>query len=127
MKSSRKIKIQAHFISSDKQMLELLFPMCTKHLLRACVCVCFRVFFLLFKPKKYAFFSTTCFVRTGFCTDIQSKELTQSYHKAGDSSLSIHEHFHVSILLHNCIYLCKTHMNKHFPCLQSLPNTVEIT
>lgn len=66
------------------------------------------------------------FATTGLCKDFPSKELTQSYDKTADSSLSILKHFCVSVLLHNHIYRSKIHMNKCFPCLQGFPSTVTV-
>jgi len=64
--------------------------------------------FFLLKPQKYAsLFLQGALLQLGFVKDIQTKELAQSYHKAADSSLRIHQHFHVSTALHNRIYLCK--------------------
>lgn len=112
-------------------MLVPLFLMCAKLLLSVRVfgfvggfflfCFCFNNF-----SAKEILFLHLLFVTAGLCKGVQSKELTQSYHKTADSSLSILEHFHVSMLLHNHIHLSKIHMNKRFPCLQSLPSTVTV-
>lgn len=111
-------------------MLVPLFLMCAKLLLCVCgwvwVCGCFFFFPLLSQRNMHPFLHPFLFATTGLCKDFPSKELTQSYDKTADSSLSILKHFCVSVLLHNHIYRSKIHMNKCFPCLQGFPSTVTV-